>query len=171
MFLLRFAESRLKHWSQRYDIESDKEVENGVAPCVQKVRYYTKEQLRTVCKWKSPRSIRHCERNSEQYVETITALALSTCCDRLRIEVLALLDGVGWPTASVLLHFGYGHQYPILDVRALWSLSVDPLPRQYDYDFWQQYTQYCQQTAKRYDLTMRELDRALWQYSKERQDG
>ena len=25
--------------------------------------------------------------------------------ERLRIEILTLLDGVGWPTASVILHF------------------------------------------------------------------
>lgn len=35
---------------------------------------------------------------------TNTRVALSTPSERLRIEVLTLLDGVGWPTASVLLH-------------------------------------------------------------------
>ena len=39
------------------------------------------------------------------------------------MEVLIALEGVGVPTASMLLHFAFPDDYPILDVRALESLG------------------------------------------------
>jgi hypothetical protein len=86
----------------------------------------------------------------------------------LRIEVLTLLAGVSWPTASVILHFFHREQYPILDVRALWSLQCDP-PGEYDIPFWESYTSSCRSLAQKAGVSMRTLDRALWQYSKENQ--
>ena len=35
--------------------------------------------------------------------------------ERLRIGVLLPLDGIDWPTASVLLHLAHRDRYPILD--------------------------------------------------------
>ncbi len=61
--------------------------------------------------------------NPEDFIKDVTHTALITPSERLRIEVLTLLNGVSWPTASVLLHFGYDNLYPILDFRALWSLG------------------------------------------------
>lgn len=79
-----------------------------------------------------------------------------------------LLDGVSWPVASVLLHFGSCDRYPILDFRALWSLRIK-VPKQYDFGFWWAYTLYCRSLADEHNVSMRTLDRALWQYSKEKQ--
>ena len=80
-----------------------------------------------------------------------------------------MLDGVGWPTASVLLHFGHAEPYPILDYRALWSCGVPRPPSQYSFGLWWPYTRFCREITRRYGISMRTLDRALWQYSKERQ--
>jgi hypothetical protein len=81
---------------------------------------------------------------------------------------LRYLRGVNWPTASVLLHFGTRNRYPILDFRALWSLGNDKRPTSYTFEYWWAYTEACRRLAKEAGVTMRELDRALWQYSKER---
>jgi len=80
-----------------------------------------------------------------------------------------LLQGVEWPTASVLLHFGYRDLYPILDFRALWSLSVEPPKEGYDFEFWSAYTTHCGSLLGRREVDMRTLDRALWQYSSDNQ--
>jgi len=80
------------------------------------------------------------------------------------------MNGVSWPTASVLLHFGYFDLYPVLDFRALWSLGIDSERTEYDFEFWWQYTQFCRELAKDVGVTMRTLDRALWQYSKDNPD-
>jgi hypothetical protein len=82
--------------------------------------------------------------------------------------VLTLLDGVGWPTASVILHFYHSDPYPILDIRALWAVGAD-LTHKYDFEFWMEYVQFCRTTATQVGVDMRTLDRALWQYSKENQ--
>lgn len=58
--------------------------------------------------------------------------------------------------------------YPILDYRALWSLGIDPPPA-YDFPFWRAYTLACRELAAGAGVSMRDLDRALWQYSKENQ--
>ena len=80
----------------------------------------------------------------------------------------SILDGVSWPTASVILHFFHRRRYPILDFRALWSVGLEP-PVQYGFNFWWDYVQYCRILARESRVDMRTLDRPLWQYSKERQ--
>lgn len=79
------------------------------------------------------------------------------------------LHGVGYPTASVLLHFVSPDLYPIIDYRALWSLGEEAPPRSYSFDFWWWYVDCCRSLAGEAGVTMRTLDRALWQYSKENQ--
>jgi len=78
------------------------------------------------------------------------------------------LDGVRWPTASVILHYFHREPYPIVDFRTLWSLSID-VPCDYSFVFWWDYVTYCRSLAQRLGLDVRQLDQALWQYSKENQ--
>jgi hypothetical protein len=70
---------------------------------------------------------------------------------------------VGWPTASTILHLCHKDPYPILDFRALWSLSTE-VP-DYRYPFWEAYTAFTRAMATLADVDMRTLDRALWKYS------
>ena len=96
-------------------------------------------------------------------------MALTTSDERLRIGVLTLLQGVEMPTASVLLHLGHRDPYPILDVRAIWSLGVDKQPSYYSFESWWAYTEKCRALADEAGVSMRVLDRALWQFSSEMQ--
>lgn len=141
-----------------------------IAPAIRQQRYLTQAQLATLSYWKSPRSRTYLARNDDAFVQAVTHTALTTDHDRLRIEVLLLLAGVKWPTASVILHFGYDNLYPILDVRALWSAGIDDTDAVvYDYLLWAQYTAFCRESAAQAGISMRTLDRALWQYAKENQ--
>jgi hypothetical protein len=83
--------------------------------------------------------------------------------------VLTQLQGVLIPVASVLLHLAHRDPYPILDVRALWSLGVDEQPSYYSFELWWAYTETCRALASQAGVDMRTLDRALWQYSRDRQ--
>ena len=168
-FSLRFPASDVELWAARFDAAQDALIEQRVAPRVRALGYLSKVDFLALARWKSPRSQPRCARNPEDYIRAVTRVALSTPNERLRIEALMLLEGVGWPTASVLLHFGHAEPYPILDVRALWSLGVRVAPDKYDFDLWWRYTECCRRLAARLNVTMRTLDRALWQYSKERQ--
>ncbi|RYD61923.1 MAG: hypothetical protein EOP84_35140 [Verrucomicrobiaceae bacterium] len=91
--------------------------------------------------------------------------ALGARSVRLRIGALTLLDGVSWPTASVLLHFGHADPYPILDFRDLEALGV-AVPSVYSIGFWWEYVLACRSIADAAGVPMRTLDRAPWQWSR-----
>lgn len=93
--------------------------------------------------------------------------ALATGDEATRMSALLELAGVGVPTASALLYFAFPDDYPILDVRALESLGAKP-HSQYQVSFWLEYLGACRELARRYGVSIRTLDKALWQHSKER---
>lgn len=168
-FKLRFNKRAIRKWAERYPVEYDQEVEKIIAPQVKTRGFFLHEEFVRLCRWKTPRSRSRVASNPADYIEAITKTALSATSERLRIEVLLLLNGVRWPTASVVLHFCHTDSYPILDFRALWSLGIDANSVPYNFEFWNEYTQYCRTLAQETYVTMRELDRALWQYSKDNQ--
>ena len=165
---LRFKQDRIRAFAKQYSYEQDDNDIKTLKPQVLERGHLAKEELAKVAHWKAPRSARHVQKNSEDYVSEITGFALSARTERARIEVLTNLDGVSWPTASVVLHFFHRDPYPIMDFRALWSVSLE-VPAQYSFDFWWEYVQFCRSIASRNNVDMRTLDQALWQYSKEKQ--
>ncbi|MFH1749118.1 MAG: hypothetical protein ABIG44_18965 [Planctomycetota bacterium] len=167
---LRFPESEIKRVAQRYEVPEAEIKLIELKAEVQRCGYVTKDQLRRVAHWKAARSARHVEKNDDDYVREITSWALKARSERARIEILTVLDGVGWPTASAILHLFHERRYPILDFRALWSVGLE-VPNQYSFLFWQPYVEFCREVARRHHVNMRTLDRALWQYSKENQGG
>lgn len=70
--------------------------------------------------------------------------------------------------AELILHFFHHAPYPIIDFRALWSVSLEE-PAQYSFGFWWPYVEYCREVAEPSGHSTRKLDQALWQYSKENQ--
>jgi len=167
-FKLRFPERDIRLWASRYSDPAEPPIEDQVAPRARKRKYLDRDGFLAICAWKSPRTKSRCASNTTRMIEDTTRIALSTENEQLAIEVLTLLKGVSWPTASVILHFCRDGVYPILDFRALWSLRCE-VPPQYDCDFWWSFTEYFRALAHRTDLDARMLDRALWQFSKERQ--
>jgi hypothetical protein len=128
--------------------------------------HYTREEFIAVCGWKTVRSRSKVASNSEAAVVDATRRALATTQEPKRIEALLELEGVGVPTASVLLYFAFPDDYPILDVRALESFGVKPRT-QYPVSFWLAYLGACRELAQRHGVDIRTLDKALWQHSKE----
>jgi hypothetical protein len=146
-----------------------------IVPAVRRQGYLTKEQLFILCRWKSPRSAGRVQNNPAPFVEEITRFALSAHDERARIEALTLLDDVEYPTASCILHWFHQDPYPIMDTRALWSLGLEKTGV-YDFTFWCDYFLKWRQLLTRArkachneNLTARDLDKALWQYSCEEQ--
>jgi len=179
---LRFPEQEIAELSRLYEYKEveDLEVElmNVVALSVKKKGYLTKDELRKVCDWKSARSAWNVEKNEEDFVKEVTKFALETKNMRASIESLIILNGVLWPTASVILHLFHKDRFPIIDFRALWSVGVyEDYKKEYKnkenkfhkYDLWKTYTRYCREIADNAGVLMRDLDRALWQYSKSNQ--
>lgn len=169
-YTLRFKPDQIAEYAGSYDYSMSDIDLAQYAQQIQERGYLTKTDLERVAKWKSPRSAGHISKNSDEYVKAVTAMALQTDNEQLRIEALTLLDGVGLPTASVILHFYHKDRYPVLDFRALWSLSLEDSEK-YSFEFWWNYTVICRSLATENHTDMRTLDKALWQYSKENQES
>lgn len=165
---LRFNENKLLLYANRYEYQTDA-ILDKISRSAKKKNYLYYNEFISICAWKTPRSKPRVASNEKSYVEEITKIALSTESDQLRIEILTLLNGVGWPTASTILHFCHKEDFPIIDFRALYSLGLDKVPNIYDYQFWKEYTNYCRFLSKKLKVDMRTVDRGLWQYSKEHQ--
>ncbi len=165
-YSLQFPEHEIPYWASRYSYSEDEKVEKIIGPAVRERGNYTKSEFLAVCHWKSPRTQPLCAKNSKEYVIDVTRTSLASNNEQLRIEILTLLHGVSWPTASAILHFGFDNLYPILDFRALSSLGINDATSCLNYEVWHSYTKYCQKLANKNGVTLRTLDRALWQYSK-----
>ena len=140
---------RLAVAAARYPAETDAEVES-IGAAAKGRGHLTRGEFLTICRWKTPRSRSRCETNSESLIEEATTIRLPALREeRLRIGTLTLLKGVGWPTASVLLHLCHPDRYPILDFRALESLEC-PVPDVYEFEFWWDYTLFCRQLSDRW---------------------
>ena len=171
MFRLRFPENQIPHWAARYEYAVEAELLAGPVASARARGFVLKPEFLQIARWKSPRSSSRCAKNEPGFVEELTRLALAPATSpRLRIECLTLLSGVNWPTASVILHFCHREVYPILDFRALWSLKC-AVPSTYGYQFWADYVAFARGLCDKVGHDIRTVDRALWQYSKERQNG
>jgi hypothetical protein len=164
------SKKQIMSYADKYSYNSYKHL-TDMRKIIQKQGYMTKEQLHTLVDWKSPRSKGYIARNDPKDIQEVTKTVLGIE-DLIAIKKLCRLHGVQYPVASAILHFFHKEDYPIIDTRALWTLTKEKLP--YDkygsnYPLWKEYTQFCRKLAKRYKVSMRDLDKALWQYSVEKQ--
>jgi hypothetical protein len=154
-------------------VDGDAAIEREIVPAARRQGFLDKPQFLRLCEWKSPRIRPRCAANDALAIEEATRFALATASEPLRIGALTLLDGVAYPVASTILHWVHVDPYPILDRRALWSVGIDRPPGDGSYTFalWRDYTAFCRRLAGEVGLTMRDLDRALWQFAYESQSG
>ena len=166
-YKFRIPIEKVGQYAEQYDFSAETKLEkyHQIGP---RQGCLTVDQLYEICRWKSKRKAARAKSNPDDFVKEITTFSFSAKCERSRIESLMLLDGVRMPTASVILHFCVDQTYPILDVRALWSLAIEK-PSIYSFSFWEEYTEICRTMAKELSMSVRELDMALWQYSKKHQ--
>ena len=167
---LRFPESEIPYWANRYT-ERQRE-ENRMREqhlinlrCDVLVRgYLTRQELHTIARWKSPRRAALTLENTDDFIREIAERAFASPDDWTKLLTLTQLQGIGQPTASAILHLYDEGAYPILDIHALWSVGLS-WEKRTSYPFWSEYIGFCRDTANRNDVSMRELDRALWKYS------
>lgn len=165
MFALRFPPEEIAALAARFGSTDDTACE--AAGAAARARgHYTREEFLTVCEWKTARSRPKVAGNAAATVEEATRRALASGDERERMEALISLNGVGVPTASTLLHFAFPDDYPILDVRALESLGQRPRSV-YPVAYWLDYLDACRELALQHGVSVRTLDKALWQHSKE----
>ena len=165
-FELQFPAEEIRALAERFEYEDDERV-RAAGEAARRRGYYTRHEFLRICGWKTRRSKPKVASIGEQEVERATRAAFETQDEAERIEALLELKGVGVPTASVLLHFASPREYPILDVRALESLGQRGRST-YSVSYWLKYLDACRRLAGEHGVSLRVLDKALWQYSKER---
>ena len=127
----------------------------------------TKEILLYIAEWKAARVKGYVNKNDEQYVKEVTQVSLSTKNEKLKIEILTLLKGVQIRMASTILFFCFPEQYTVMDYRAWDSLkALDKINGDIGdtFECWQKYNEICREIAKQNGVSLRKLDKALWQY-------
>jgi hypothetical protein len=166
VFALQFPIERVPEYAARFPSGDDGEA-LAIGRNARERGHYTLEEFRKVCRWKTPRSAPLVAQNSAAAVVSLSGVALSEMSsERERIEALRSLRGVGWPTASVLLHLAYPDRYPILDKRVVHALGVRA-PSTYSFHFWEAFVGAWRQLAEEAGVDGRTFDKALWQWSKE----
>jgi hypothetical protein len=165
-FALQFSSVEVPELASRFSYADDSGC-RAAGSAARNRGHYSREEFLLVCKWKTDRSRRKAEDNTAREIEEATALALSSRDEAVRMQALMGLNGVGVPTASALLYFAFPSDYPILDVRALDSLGHSEKRTTYPVAFWLDYLGACRSLARDLGVSIRTLDKALWQHSKE----
>ena len=144
---------------------------------VNKDRELSRGEFLDICYWKSPRSIRRCERNSASEVERITSEVFRTKSERVRLELLTSLHGVSIPTASAILTLTNPKRYGVIDIR-VWQLlfalkSVDSRPTGQGFTFshWYRYLKILRHHASRLSVNVRLVELTLFKFHQGHQVG
>jgi hypothetical protein len=164
----RMPLDEVKEWAERYGNDVDDKVIDAIAPNVRRRGYFLRDEFLATYAWKTRRTLAQALKYSDAEIADITGVAFRQTRETLRICLLRTLDGVDWPVASTLLHVGLSPDYPILDFRAVWSLH-STMPSYVNFAFWWAYVQCCRKVAADADVSVRELDKALWAYSEANQ--
>jgi hypothetical protein len=165
-FEMQFPASELVALAARYEYADDGDL-LALGATARARGYYTRREFIEVCAWKTPRSRSLVASNPRHAVTGRTRRSLAAADESERITPLLGLHGVGVPTASTLLYVAFPSDYPILDVRALESLGARSRST-YPVSFWLRYLDACRDLARVHGVSVRTLDKALWQHSRER---
>ena len=165
-FVLRFPADQIASLIDKYG--SGDEPMFAIGNRAQTAGYYTRPDFSAVCDWKTRGRVRrHYALNTPEDVRRQTGTALARSSDKSSIEALIALKGVGIPTASMLLHLALPKWYPVIDRRALWSLGHESPT--ISVPFWLDYVEFCRAQSLKYRRSLRDMDRAMFQYSRDNQ--
>lgn len=144
---------------------------------VKRNKVLTKSELIAICRWKSPRAIRHIKSNDAATIRSLTQKALSTRSEQKRIECLTALRGVSLPMASAILTLIDPKRYGVIDIR-VWQLlfaikSVRKNPRGVGFNFknWYHYLRKLRYHANELGVSARAVERTLFYYHRQIQQG
>ena len=139
--------------------------------------HLTKREFLAICRWKSPRAIRHFMKNSPDRIRRHSAMALASRSELVRFEALTALDGVGAPMASAILTLTNPRRYGVIDIR-VWQLlfelgTVRTKPGGVGFTFsdWHHYLVELRYHAKRLAVSVRAVEYSLFLFHQRVQRG
>jgi len=161
-FTLQFPAAQIPRLAQRYTYADDSDARQAGQRIA--AGDFSRENLRMIVAWKSSRSTGLLAKNSDADIADALRLAVGAETERAAVAVLPGLRGVEIPVASAVMTAIHPERYTILDYRALEALGVSR--SFYTIDFYLEYLACCRGLARKRPGGLRELDRAMWQWSK-----
>ena len=138
---------------------------------------FTRAEFRRMCRWKSPRARLLWEKNSPARIAAVSRAVLATRDERVRMELLTSLTGVGVPMGSAILTLIDPRRYGVLDIRA-WQLlfairSVESNRRGQGFTIaqWLDYLAALRQHARRLGVSARTVEYTLFECHRKFQKG
>ena len=138
---------------------------------------FSRDEFLAMCRWKSPRVMGKCQRNSAATIRRISRAALATRSEQKRMNLLTSLRGVSVPMASAILTLVDPKRYGVLDIR-VWQLlcamdSVRANPRGVGFNFknWYHYLRKLRDHAREMGVSARTVERTLFEYHRKVQQG
>ena len=139
--------------------------------------YLTKPELVRVCRWKSPRAIKHIQRNRTDTIKKVTKQVFATRSEREKLSLLTSLYGVSVPMASSFLMLTNPARYGVIDIR-VWQLlyemgtvSSNADGMGFDFKQWYRYLMIIRYFAKKYKVDARDIERTLFMVHSRYQKG
>ena len=140
-------------------------------------RELSRREFLDICRWKSPRSIRLCERNSASVVENTSRRVFATRNEKVRFELLTSLHGVSAPTASAILTLTNPRNYGVIDIRvwqllyALKSVKENHRGQGFTSSHWYHYLKILRLHARRLKVSVRLVELTLFNFHRDHQSG
>jgi hypothetical protein len=165
-FVLRFPPAAIPSLAKAYiDAREEKAFSAG-----RRIAFGSRgrDDLSAIIEWKTRgRGRSRLSKNSDDEIADALDLALQAKTERAAISVLLGLVGVDIPVASAVLTAIQPERFTVIDFRALFSLGINA--GTYTIGFYLEYLTACRSIAAA-RVSLRTLDRALWQHSKDEQE-
>jgi hypothetical protein len=132
---------------------------------------YSRQNLEVIVAWKMEgvhltRVMSYLGQNTDGEIDHALLSAIATDSERSAIEILDRLHGVGVPVASAILTTILPEKYTIIDVNALEALGVDDKSKSQAV-YYLAYLKKCRELAAQFNVSLRTMDHALWQWGYE----
>ena len=138
---------------------------------------FTRAEFLAMCRWKSPRSRRHCERNTAAAIRRVSAAVLAARSERERMERLVALPGVSVATASAILTLIDPERYGVVDIRC-WQLlfriravAGNARGQAFTVAQWEQYLERLRGHARALGVSARTVEHTLFHCHRKLQRG
>ncbi len=138
---------------------------------------FTRTEFLAMCRWKSPRSRRHYERNSAGTIRRVSRAVLAARSERERMSRLIALPGVSVATASAILTLIDPRRYGVLDIRcwqilfSIRSVAGNKRGRAFTVSQWEQYLERLRGHARALDVSARMIEYTLFHCHRKLQRG
>jgi hypothetical protein len=163
------------HLSTKEDLPTQKAIDELLL--AKKRGYLNKDDLVLICRWKSPRAIRHIERNGKKTIREITKAAFKSRSERKKLALLTQLHGVSVPMASSILMLTNPQRYGVIDIR-VWQLlymmglvKKNPAGVGFDFKQWYRFLALIRYFASKYNVKARDIERTLFYVHSLYQEG